>query len=470
MTDPVSITGTAVGVLSLGIQACQGLTEYYRAWEGQDEEISGILGNLLREQDILELLQHTLAKQPPGFCASVIQVEECITQVNTEFIKLDEMLRKCRQVPAPVGAREKARNIAKGLLYPFRRETIRELKEAAGEVGKLLALAVQHLQLELSHDQRRNIATLLNMVTDQETELHSIKATASGIVHKVDEIHTMSTRADTGAQMTRFESRDIQNKLDGIRADTQQSATVMPRLERNTEIMLESLGMTQSSTQDLAQQVKLMLALVSKPSLQRDAFNDFSETSTSPREVPHNDELSPVSHGQIFGKMGSPNLLCECSERTRIKGQSMRQWRSITLFCSSRSHERHRPDCLFHSLAATRDDTIGVRVQWLKSFFASTLQLSLSFTRGAGGLLLSPILSYRPLVPRNAPAFSILDQKTMISKGALSSWDTPTPYLSCYLQNALREILLLFQNHAASPYDTTENCGSLLDVGCSDYY
>ena len=147
MSDPLSVAGTAVGVISLGIQVCQGLLEYYRAWEAQDKEIKETLENIAREQKILQLLQSTLAKHSSSFATSVVQVEASITQAKAEFVYLDGLLQKCRQTRIPSDLREKAKTVAKSLLYPFKRETIRDLKKAIAETGRVLALAIQQLQL-----------------------------------------------------------------------------------------------------------------------------------------------------------------------------------------------------------------------------------------------------------------------------------------------------------------------------------
>ena len=33
--------GTAVGVISLGIQVCEGILKYYRDWKGYEDDIQG---------------------------------------------------------------------------------------------------------------------------------------------------------------------------------------------------------------------------------------------------------------------------------------------------------------------------------------------------------------------------------------------------------------------------------------------
>lgn len=40
MSDPISVAGSALGVVSVGIQVCQGLLSYYNAWRSYNSQIS----------------------------------------------------------------------------------------------------------------------------------------------------------------------------------------------------------------------------------------------------------------------------------------------------------------------------------------------------------------------------------------------------------------------------------------------
>lgn len=42
MSDPVSVAGSAVGVISLGIQVCQQIVSYCQSWRGYDQDIQKV--------------------------------------------------------------------------------------------------------------------------------------------------------------------------------------------------------------------------------------------------------------------------------------------------------------------------------------------------------------------------------------------------------------------------------------------
>lgn len=56
------IAGTAVGIISLGIQVCRGLVSYYHEYRDQDEKITGILQDLTILSHGLELIEGCIAK------------------------------------------------------------------------------------------------------------------------------------------------------------------------------------------------------------------------------------------------------------------------------------------------------------------------------------------------------------------------------------------------------------------------
>ena len=143
MADP----GTAVGMISLGIQVCLGLVKYYKAWEGQDQYVQETLNNLDREAKVLELLQRNLRRLPISAGTSAQQVEECIVHARGPFNRLKVLLENCQTVPAPGNFKRKGRNAARSALFPFRKETLRDMRAAVVDAERVTRFAVQILSL-----------------------------------------------------------------------------------------------------------------------------------------------------------------------------------------------------------------------------------------------------------------------------------------------------------------------------------
>lgn len=330
---------------------------------------------------------------------------------------------------------------------------------------------------EMSDNQRQSLLTLRHAASDHMNDLNFIKTTTSEITDNVEVVDQklagiQMTNARLECSMTTVQSavRGFQSKLDEVSITMQNSAMTLPGLQRNEEFLLsrvdEGFRATQSGVQDLAQQVKMMqLALISKPGLQRDVCDRVQVFSDAGEQELHSERFSNVSQRRAAAHLRRQNLFCTCTARKTSRLRSLLPSPYIKLFCSTRINERHRENCPFYSLTRTRNDAIGFRVDWPTPFLASALELSFCLTRGAGGTAISPMLVYRPVVPENAPAFLLFEKDTLMSKGVLLYGPVkPTPYLSSYLEFALRELLNLFKEQKASPYDITQSGDTLLMV------
>lgn len=94
MTDPLSITASLAGLVSLGLTVCSGLLDYYSAWKDQHSDISAMcesLENLDRTFGLLDEKIH----QPLLDRRSVDRVTEsivfCAAGVQGLKAKLDKI-------------------------------------------------------------------------------------------------------------------------------------------------------------------------------------------------------------------------------------------------------------------------------------------------------------------------------------------------------------------------------------------
>lgn len=147
MADPIGALGTAVGVISLGIQVCQGLISYYSAYKGRNskidnvcDKINGLTGVFVALEEILPGLQND-----HGSLAS--QVNDILTKSRESITELQGVLDKCKQTTPARGVREKVQIGVQKALFPFRQDTLQQLENVtSGLQGNLdTALGVLHL-------------------------------------------------------------------------------------------------------------------------------------------------------------------------------------------------------------------------------------------------------------------------------------------------------------------------------------
>ncbi|KAF9780665.1 hypothetical protein IL306_000013 [Fusarium sp. DS 682] len=147
MSDPFSAAGSAVGVISLGIQVAQGLFDYYAAFQGQESDIAHTTKKLSRLLEMLESLRQQLERRQSRVDGHGIlaNIDSCMEDCKELIQELQAELDKFNQVPhqGPVaGLRAAGRRIA----YPFRQSTLQKLDEDVDDFVSCLSLAMQLLQ------------------------------------------------------------------------------------------------------------------------------------------------------------------------------------------------------------------------------------------------------------------------------------------------------------------------------------
>lgn len=83
MGDPISAAGTAVGIISLGIQVCQSLISYYDRWKSFDDDIAQIQGKLDGLKETLENLGENIV---PKFKSSNAKETEDVDKKSSHAV------------------------------------------------------------------------------------------------------------------------------------------------------------------------------------------------------------------------------------------------------------------------------------------------------------------------------------------------------------------------------------------------
>ena len=131
--------GTALGVVSLGIQMFQAIGWYCNEWKDRAQDVRHAVQSV-------ESLQKSLSTFPCILADDQIdrnvksRVEECV-QACGDGIKQLDLERKKLENPSKV-----KQGLSRGL-YPFRGSTLAKLKELVGDLLGQLTLALQVLDI-----------------------------------------------------------------------------------------------------------------------------------------------------------------------------------------------------------------------------------------------------------------------------------------------------------------------------------
>jgi hypothetical protein len=162
MADPLSIAGTAVGILSLGIQVCGGLFQYYAQFRGLHADIDDILGRVENLEGILRGLEPLIRRYESGDGKAPSQLQLALTACEKALQRLKGISEKCYNTKGAKGLQERITLVRRRILWPFKKETLRELQDTLNGFQDNLSLALQSLGLD---DTLRRLEALQDSTT-----------------------------------------------------------------------------------------------------------------------------------------------------------------------------------------------------------------------------------------------------------------------------------------------------------------
>ncbi len=139
--------GSAAGLISLGIQSCQGLISYYSSWALFDQQISQISGNIEQLRISCENLEREL-QRIARFQEPIVQhVVSLISSCDDGIHGLHSALDRCHPGQVPPSLHEKIRLYRARALHPVRKPTLKTLEDNVHGIQGNLGNALQILQL-----------------------------------------------------------------------------------------------------------------------------------------------------------------------------------------------------------------------------------------------------------------------------------------------------------------------------------
>lgn len=152
MGDPFSVAGSAVGVISLGLQACHGLASYINKYKSADKEMRDVKCRVEGLESILQGLRDILTgagRIDPPLAGKFKVALRMITDCESAIQELDNTSSKLRNNPsqAAQGVFPALKTASKRALYPFRRDALVGLLSVLGGLQENLDTALALLQM-----------------------------------------------------------------------------------------------------------------------------------------------------------------------------------------------------------------------------------------------------------------------------------------------------------------------------------
>ncbi|KAI0971850.1 hypothetical protein F4678DRAFT_78532 [Xylaria arbuscula] len=185
MADPLSIAGLVTGVISLGLQVADGLTDYLDAVKGRSEDLRSAKQGATEMRDLLSTIRDLSPQVESSWPASATTVKRHVHSCQIELGALDALLSELSQ-PSLSNSRLRSMldDTKKKLSYPFERSQISRLEERLTKVNNNLQTALQVTELNIaitSANQIREVHGLVLSLSQSQTSLQmqSIGASVS---------------------------------------------------------------------------------------------------------------------------------------------------------------------------------------------------------------------------------------------------------------------------------------------------
>ena len=141
------IAGTAVGIISLGLQVCRGLVSYYEAYQGQDEKVADILRDISALNSSLKAIQRCLSKLSSRQLETIAQAGDSVIDCAAVVKRLERLLAECHRTTIPPDFKERMQLLARKVAFPFRQSTIKDLKDTVKGLQINVVVALQNLEM-----------------------------------------------------------------------------------------------------------------------------------------------------------------------------------------------------------------------------------------------------------------------------------------------------------------------------------
>ncbi|KAF2144722.1 uncharacterized protein K452DRAFT_145900 [Aplosporella prunicola CBS 121167] len=485
MSDPLSVASSAVGIVSLGLQVCQGLTSYYQAWREYDVGLNQAATSAKELTDSLALLQTTLQK----LCSApdvMSHAEKSIASCENGIRNLEMRLHECRRTPIPTSSAEKFQQLAQRSLYPFRKKTVDGLKAVVAELQGNVTAAVQVVQLDVLGEIKEGTsdsktssaaaaadislarATLEAFRAESTPRLQSLPNIEQGVQTIGSGVTSMSASLDSVAMNTVESKAELTRILPIIEA----SSARIPAAEQTLVARFDKQGQQNAETQrqllrQNAETQRLLMRFIAKPSLLEETCNDAASRGLLTKTDVFSD---PGLLNQAAYRM-RPLRRCSCRRKIPIKPNIPRDHFVYPFYEESSQHEK----CCPLWASSERSKRLGLRISHYRNILARAVEISISITHGAGGLSISPLLRLgrfrRPDSPAFEPFYYYLGGPSTGSEQKRLIWNfrrkecRPASFGTVWTAKLL-EIQRLFESGKASPTDVNNEGFNVLHVAC----
>ncbi|KAF3021573.1 hypothetical protein E8E14_013363 [Neopestalotiopsis sp. 37M] len=291
MADPIGVVGTAVGVVSFGLQLYSAVATYVDALDGRRDDLASTRAKLDSLRDSLTTIQSALPSSPSTGTSTIPPI---VTECKAELDQLEVLLQ---DLVGSNASGNKLKERIRTLKFPFRRDSLMKLEDRLHKTNSVFQTALSVLNLNKSIDNERrftNVETTTAQIPAINTNVVQISTDVQNL--RVD-IGNMSTNVNSTISTMNSNNNEALSRLDF--SVTQLTATAgqnLPQISNSIasiEQRMQSLSALEErprslslleqilGIQDAPVQATPQLALqrlLAKPSQSREIYDSLSHS------------------------------------------------------------------------------------------------------------------------------------------------------------------------------------------------
>ncbi|RSL54333.1 hypothetical protein CEP54_009950 [Fusarium duplospermum] len=377
MSDPLSVAGTAVGITSLGIQVCQGLVWYLRSVHGRKAEIAEDLSEVQSLISIFYALNDILPKINQTRCTEVTTIRRCLEDSEGKLLELQQLLIKLRGPEQCTTNREKMREAGRTLVYPFRADTLKSLRQSLRELLDNLNLAIDVTSLEsriTNRDKMDNIGLAMqdlntqskdsnvaiqDLNTKMQQNLSQLRSLESTITDSLTELNQRISQVEWAIQDL---GNDISGKLTITETEVVSTRRVM------AEMLTDMAGKLDSQSTEISQ-LGMKLSCIQDQGVML--------PNSSPEQFTHYRSMTRSS------SRFSPSM-CNCGRKSSSSGFSFAFW-NLKFKFQQQVPGKHRRSCKFFGIDGQTQRRVNAQFPLKLAWMSARMTLAcMEYTLGTG--------------------------------------------------------------------------------------
>ena len=175
MAEAFGVAGSAVGVISLGIQVCQGLLAYYDSWKGCHQDIENTSKSIASLTETLQLVSRVVKNKNGQGDPVEQQISSIVVRCLTGIEALSKELERFEKYPESADIRSKIKSHLRRLYYPFKESTLAKLRDWVQDVRDDLVPALAVLQVEqLSGLEKETMNMTISLASTQTGRFYQL--------------------------------------------------------------------------------------------------------------------------------------------------------------------------------------------------------------------------------------------------------------------------------------------------------